>query len=144
MLYNRRGESHKAETLLKQVVEAYPDLYEVAYSLGLRLAEIRQYHEAVIYVENAARAMPLRGRIQYNLGLLLQQLKRGVEAEATLLKAMEIEPKNAGFLYALADYYLKRGRFQEAKDIAEQMVSAHPNHRLGQELLKYLKRITDT
>jgi hypothetical protein len=38
----------------------------------------------------------------------------------------------------------ERGRIQEVKDIARQMVFAHPNHRLGHELFKYLKRIINT
>ena len=140
MLYNQRGENRKAETLLREVIEAYPDLYEVAYSLGLLLAEMRQYDEAVLYLEKAAKGMPERGRIHYNLGLLLQQLKHDGEAEAALRKAVEIEPDNMDFLYALADYYLKRGRFEDAKGIAEQMVSKHPSQRLGHDLLEYLKK----
>ena len=55
-------------------------------------------------------------------------------------KAVEIEPDNMPFLYALADYYLKRGRFEEAKGIAEQMIATHPDQRLGYDLLESLKK----
>jgi predicted CXXCH cytochrome family protein len=144
MLYNRMGRNEAAETLFRETVAEHPQLHEAAYSLGLLLVEQKKYQDAVGYLQKAAKGMPERGRVQYNLGLLLQKLKRNAEAEAALLNAVETEPKNVDFLYALADYYLKRGRFQEAKDITEQMVSAHPDHRLGQELLKYLKRLTDS
>lgn len=144
MLYNRMGRNDKAERLFRETVEEHPQLHEVAYSLGLLLVEQKKYQDAVKYLRKAAKGIPERGRIQYNLGLLLQQLKRDAEAEAAFLKALETDPENLDFLYALADYYLKRGRFQEAKDIAEQMVSAHPDHRSGQELLKHLKRLTDS
>jgi len=139
MLYNQKGENDKAEKLLREVLKAYPNQYEVAYSLGLLLAEMRQYHEAVLYLEKAAEGMPERGRIHYNLGLLLQQLKRDSAAEAALEKALETEPDNLDYLYALADYYVKRGRFEEAKRIAQQMVSKHPSERIGHDLLKYLE-----
>jgi hypothetical protein len=33
---------------------------------------------------------------------------------------------------------------EKQKNNADQMVSAHPDHRLGQELFKYLKRIINT
>jgi outer membrane protein assembly factor BamD (BamD/ComL family) len=44
------------------------------------------------------------------------------------------------YLYALADYYLKRGKLQKAKIIAEQMVAKHPDQRIGPELLKIIER----
>ena len=70
--------------------------------------------------------MPERARIHYNLGLLLQHLKQDSDAEASLLKAQELEPDNLDYLYALADFYLKRKKLQKAKSIAEQMIAKHP------------------
>ena len=46
MLYNQRGEKDKAERLLREVTTANPELYQIAYSLGLLLAELKQYDEA--------------------------------------------------------------------------------------------------
>jgi len=43
MLYNGMGDKEKAETLLREVVAAYPHEYQVAYSLGLLLAEKKKY-----------------------------------------------------------------------------------------------------
>ncbi len=51
-------------------------------------------------------------------GLLLQGLKRDRQAEAELLKALEIEPKTLEFLLAPEDYYAKRGTWKEASEIA--------------------------
>ena len=84
--------------------------------------------------------MPERSRIQYNLGLLLQVLQRDPEAEAALQKALGLEPANMDYLYALADFYLKRNRLAEAKKVAEKMVAAHPNQRMGSELLDMIER----
>ena len=82
--------------------------------------------------------MPDMARVHYNLGLLQQQLGKQQEAEASLRRALEIEPDSMDFLYALADYYVKRGRYPEAKAIAEQMISTNPDHPAGKNLLEFL------
>ncbi|RPJ22835.1 MAG: hypothetical protein EHM26_00875, partial [Desulfobacteraceae bacterium] len=111
-----------------------------AYSLGLLLAEMGKHKEALGYLERAAKGLPERSRIQYNLGLLLQVLQRDSEAEAALQKSLGLEPTNMDYLYALADFYIKRNRLSEAKKVAETMVAAHPDQRIGRELLDVIER----
>jgi len=72
--------------------------------------------------------------------LLFQTLKRDPQAEASLQKALGLEPTNMDYLYALADFYLKRNRLAEAKKVAENMVAAHPDQRVGKELLEIIER----
>lgn len=140
MFYNKRGENDKAEELLREVVKSHPELHEIAYSLGLLLAEMKKYDPAVVYLKKAAKGMPERSRVHYNLGLLLQYLNRDAEAEDALLTALKIEPDNMDYLYALGDFYLKRGKFQKAKSIAVQMVAKYPDKRIGQELLEIIEK----
>ena len=140
MFYNKRGENDKAETLLREVVKSHPELHEISYSLGLLLAEMKKYDSAVIYLKKAAKGMPESSRVHYNLGMLLQYLKKDAEAEDALLTALKIEPDNMDYLYALGDFYLKRGKFQKVKDIAQQMVAKHPNNPTGKALLEIIKR----
>jgi tetratricopeptide (TPR) repeat protein len=137
MLYNQMGRKDEAATLLREVVDAHSDLHEVQYSLGLLLAEKNEFDDAARYLEMAAGGLPDRPRVHYNLGLLLQHLKRDSEAEAELLTALEIEPDNLDYLYALADYYLKRKRLDHARRIAEQMIAKHPDKSIGYEILNY-------
>jgi tetratricopeptide (TPR) repeat protein len=140
MLYNKEGQNDEAESLLREVVTSHPELHEMEYSLGLLLAEKKEYDEAAVYLERAANGLPNRARIYYNLGLLLQHLKRDSEAEVALTKAMTLEPDNIDYLYALTEYYLKRGKFQEAKSIAQQMVARHPAMQVGHNLLSIINR----
>jgi hypothetical protein len=58
---------------------------------------------------------------------------------ASLHRALEIEPDSLDFLYALADYYAKRGMYPQARTIAEQMMSKHPDSPTGKSLLDFLK-----
>lgn len=141
MLYNERGENEKAERLFREVLALRPDLHEVRYSLGLLLAERKRYEEAAIELEKAARGLPECGRIHYNLGLLLQILEREPEAEAELLAALEREPDNPEYLYALVDHYLRRREWTKARDFAERMGLAHPETPLGGELLRRMETL---
>jgi len=111
-----------------------------AYSLGLLPAEMGKHKEALGYLERAAKGLRERSRIQYNLGLLLQVLQRDSQAELALQKASSLEPANMDYLYALADFYIKRNRLAEAKKVAEKMVATHPNQRMGKELLDLIER----
>jgi Tfp pilus assembly protein PilF len=140
MLYNSQGKNNEAEKLFREVTKEHPEFYEASYSLGLLLAEKKKYLEAARYLEKASKGMPNRARVQYNLGLLLQLLGRVTQAEAALLRALEIEPGSMDFLHALADHYIKTRKFHEAKAVAEQMMSKHPSNTLGPEMLKYIDR----
>jgi Tfp pilus assembly protein PilF len=139
MLYNDRGEQAKAETLLREVVKDHPEEYEMAYSLGLLLAEQEKFDEAARFLEKAAAGLPAYPRIHYNLGLLLQRLGRDAEAEASLIRALDLASENLDYLYALADYYLKRERYREAKSLAERMIAAHPSERIGHDLIQLIE-----
>jgi tetratricopeptide (TPR) repeat protein len=140
MFYNKRGENNKAEELLQEVVKAHPELHEISYSLGLLLAEMKKYDSAVIFLKKAAKGMPDHSRVHYNLELLLQYLKKDAEAEAALLKALKTEPDNMDYLYALGDFYLKKGNLKKAKSFALQMVEKHPDNRIGQALLEHIEK----
>ena len=141
MLYNQQGKNEEAERLLRKVVTNHPDFYEIKYSLGLLLAEVREYEEAATYLKEAAEGLPQRARIHYNLGLLFQQLNRDSEAEASLKRALEIEPDHMDYLYALADFHIKRGELHKAKGIVEQMIAKHPSNPLGPNLLDLINKM---
>jgi len=140
MLYNQTGKNDKAEILLREVAIAHPEMHEVHYSLGLLLAEEKKYAEAAKYLDLAAGGMPARARIHYNLGLLLQHLKRDSDAEASLLRAKELEPDNLDYLYALADFYLKRKKLRKARSIAEEMKARHPSQRIGHDIFNLIEK----
>ena len=143
MLYDSLGQKESAEQLLRDVVTVHPDIHEAAYAFALLLTEMKKYDEAVIYFERAATAMPQRGRVHYNLGLLLQQLERDSDAEKALAHALTTDPDNMDYLYALAQFYMKIGKLQKAKPLAEQMVSVYPNQRVGYDLLALIAKMID-
>jgi predicted CXXCH cytochrome family protein len=144
MLYNQLGRKDEAESLLRSVAKMHPELYDIEYSLGLLLAERKKPAEAAEHLRRAAGGLPDHARVHYNLGLLLQQLKRDSEAEAALLRALEIDPDSLDFMYALADYYIKRGNLAAAEPIAKQMVAKYPSQQIGHDILNYIRGESET
>jgi Tfp pilus assembly protein PilF len=106
----------------------------------LLLAEKNQLQEAAVFLKKAAEGLPQRSRVHYNFGLLLQSLQQDAQAENSLLRALTLEPENLDYLYALADFYIKRRRFEDARDIAKQMIARHPSDPLGPNLLSFIKK----
>jgi Flp pilus assembly protein TadD len=134
ILLSQQGKNDDAEHLLREVLEAYPEEYDTAYSLALLLVGLNRVGEGVSFLAGAAEGMPKRSRVQYNYGLLLAQLSRDDEAEVALRNAMDLEPQSFDYLYALIDFYYKRGQFDEALVLADRMIEAHPQQRFGYEI----------
>jgi hypothetical protein len=44
----------------------------------------------------------------------------------------------------LADFYLKRNRWDDAGRIAESMAAKHPDERIGRDILEFLKSKRDS
>jgi len=116
------------------VMATYPDQDEASYSLALLLVGTGRSGEALGYLARASAGMPRRSRVHYNYGLLLAQMGEDAPAEAALSKALNLEPDNMDYLFALIDFHYRRGRLEAALRLAERMIAAHPESPLGQDL----------
>jgi tetratricopeptide (TPR) repeat protein len=139
VLLSGQGRNDEAEQLLREVLDAYPEQHDAAYSLALLLVGVGRADEGLEYLERAAKGMPERSRIQYNHGLLLSQMQKDDEAEAALRKAVSLEPENLDYLYAMAEFLFRRDRFEEALVIAERMIEAHPQQRIGYDIKEAIR-----
>ncbi|MDH3751734.1 MAG: tetratricopeptide repeat protein, partial [Gammaproteobacteria bacterium] len=117
MLLSQQGKNDETEQLLREVLAAYPDQHEASYSLALLLVGLNRSEEALPFLARASDGIPQRPRVHYNYGLLLAQLGRDAEAETALLKALALEPQSFDFLFALIDFYYKRGHLNEALEL---------------------------
>jgi len=141
--YSQIGKSNEAEILLRDLIENHPELSDSYYYLGLLLAEKKNYNEAVIYMQKASQLMPERSRINYNSGLMLQYLGRNKEAEAELLLAIDKDPNNFDFLYALADHYIKTGQNKKALKIGEKLQFLFPENQMGNDIVNYINNLNN-
>ena len=134
VLLSQQGLNSDSERLLREVLEAYPEQYDTAYSLALLLVGLGRSEEALPFLARASDGMPERARVHYNYGLLLAQLGNDAEAERALNKALEQESQSIDYLYALIDFYYRRGRKAEALALTDQLIAAHPENRIGRDL----------
>ena len=62
------------------------------------------------------------------------------DAETAVLKALDVEPANYDYLYALADHYVKRQQWRQALAAADRMIEAQPENPLGSEIRTLAER----
>ena len=139
VLLSRTGRDSEAEPLLRDVLAAYPEQHDAAYSLALLLVASGRPEEALMYMDQAAAGLPERSRIHYNRGLLLAQMGRDEDAERALRSALQLQPDSVDYLYALIDFCARRGRLDEALQLARRMIEAHPGTPLGYDLRDAIK-----
>jgi tetratricopeptide (TPR) repeat protein len=135
-----QGRDAESEQLLREGTRLTPDDAEPWRMLGLLLASSSEPLEAVAPLETALELDPGDTRTHYNLGLLLQELDRATEAELHLRAALELEPRSPDFLYALADHYLKRGRYDQVLPLADRLTEVLPDQPVGAQLRAIAER----
>lgn len=138
LLYYNQGKLNEAEKLYLDLIKNHKEYTDGYYQLGLLYAELKRYKEAAEYLEKAAIQTNEGNRTYYNLGLLYQYLKDDKNAEASLLKANSNSPNDFDIVYALADFYVKRNRFEDAKKYAEELESKFPNNPAGKRISDYI------
>ena len=138
MLYYNSGKLNEAEDLFIDLIKNHPEYIEGNYFLGLLYAEQKRYREAAENLEIAAAKSISNARIYYNLGLLYQYLNEFTKAENSLLKAYTILPNDFDIIYALADFYIKRGNSKKAALYAQEINEKFPSNPAGQNLLNHI------
>ena len=90
-------------------------------------------------LEEAIKLLPDRIRIRYNLGLIYQYLNEPAKAEKALLDGLVSSPDNFDLLFAIADFYVKQGAWENARKFAERLNDLYPENEAGQNILSVLK-----
>ncbi len=126
-----RGRPDAAYGYFAKAVELDPTYADAQINLGVALAEMRRWEEALAAYQKAL-ALPTVAqpyRLYHNLGLALYHLKRYREAEQALRFAIGLEPKIEGSYYVLGLVLVAVGRhdearalFQRSRDLAPQSV----------------------
>ena len=107
------GEERRGRAAAARGPRREPGAAQVAYSLGLLVAETGKMEEAAALLARAAAGLPSYARAAYNAGLALAQVGRHAEAERMLRRAVELEPSSYDFAFALGDFLLRQGRLAE-------------------------------
>ncbi|MFP8878529.1 MAG: tetratricopeptide repeat protein, partial [Myxococcota bacterium] len=140
VLFGSLGRRNEAELLLREGIAREPDRGEFHYSLGLVLAEGGRFESAAGHIGRAAELMPKRARVQYNHGLALQRIGKHTEAERALLEAKRLAPRDPEIVYALAAYYVQRGRWEQARGPASDLVELSRGAPEALDLMRQVER----
>jgi tetratricopeptide (TPR) repeat protein len=85
-------------------------------------------------LERDAQLAPGNASIQGRVGLARYLAGWQKEADAALLTASLLEPRNAEHLFRLAVYYRDTGRAAKAKPIVERLLRLQPDNRMFQQI----------
>lgn len=113
---------------------------ESQFKEGLAALELGQRKVAIGLFASAVSANPKEPRYRASYGQLLaanENTRRAAEAE--LIAAIKLEPKNAEYRVMLAELYRDLGLKLRAKGEAERALEADPNNRKARDVLLTLK-----
>src|ERR1051325_9671655 len=135
-LYAARGDYKRAVPLLEKTAGA-----AALFTLALKLAEAREYTEAVRLFQRTNELRPQTYEVLYNLRLALYNLDRLDEAQKVMTSASALSPNEADPYYRLgliasAQGDTKAALRQWARALELRPVFAEANFMIAEELLK--------
>jgi tetratricopeptide (TPR) repeat protein len=120
----------KAEALrtAEALAEAKKSDVQVQFSLGVLLAQEREYKTAQQLLERADALQPDSFEILFNLGQALLRTREYARAELTLNRALKLQPESQDALYLLAQSYNGQSRPLDALDVLMRAHKLAPNN----------------
>jgi Flp pilus assembly protein TadD len=80
-------------------------------------------------------------QLALNLRLDLQARRAAIaEAEAALLQAFQLDPRDPDIVYAMAAFYVTRQRWERARLIAEQLAAIAPGDPRSRQLVEAIRQ----
>jgi len=140
LLYYNQGNLKEAEYLFLNLIKNHEEYTQGEYYLGLLYAEQKRYREAADILEEATKKPNVNPRIYYNLGLIYQYLKEEKKAESSLLKAYSVSPNEFDLIYALADFYIKKGNKNTALKYADEIDKKFPSNPAGKQIIDFIQK----
>ncbi|PCJ60183.1 MAG: hypothetical protein COA65_05015 [Rhodospirillaceae bacterium] len=121
----------QAVRLLRKMAKERPDRIDVLVELGTLLRVHERYREAIkVYSEAIRRTKKIKARhwtLFYARGIALEQAGTWKEAEADLLRALELQPDQPYVLNYLGYSWLEKGqKLAQAQRLIERAVALRP------------------
>ncbi len=125
-LYRLRGETTKAENVLRGLLSQNPNDEAVAGQEADLLLEQNHAQEAVNLLERIVKSAP-SGHLSDTLGDAYSQLHDFANAEQSYRKAIELEPDEADHYRGLADALSSQGKYADALAQYEHLAGMEPD-----------------
>lgn len=98
------------------------------FAAAILLLKEEQYQPAVELLNKVVANTRDNSAPHINLGIAYSHLGKKDLAEASFLKALEINPDHPAALNELALFYRAGGRFEEARNLYERLIDKYPNY----------------
>jgi tetratricopeptide (TPR) repeat protein len=108
------GDHAAAEREWQLALQYNPDFAEALADMGFARYEEKRYDESIVFLQRAITLKPRFATPHIQLAEVYAAQGKDDLAEAEFLAGLEIHPTNTEALNQLGDFYLKRGRLNEA------------------------------
>lgn len=135
-----KGDSVRAEALLRQMIALRPEDANFYYNLANNLARQGRFDEARASYQDALSRAPDHVAAHINLGNVLAQAEDWGRAESSYRRALEIEPEHAGALSSLAKTAIHRGDRAQAETYLRRSIDSDPTRAEAHYILGQLLR----
>jgi tetratricopeptide (TPR) repeat protein len=106
------------------------------YVEARRLLEGKDYFGAIRYLRESVRMHPDKSEYHFRLGSALSRNPRwGDEADFHFKKALALDPSRIESMAEYVDFLLRVGRSEEARPLAQQLVTRYPHEKHFAEFL---------
>jgi tetratricopeptide (TPR) repeat protein len=123
------GDTPKAIYLYEELVKVQPNSVEARTNLGVMLAQVGRYSEAVAQYSAALERDPSSLIVRLNLALAWYKQADFEKAAAELEKLRKQHADNQQSLYLLADCYLRLGKNHDVVTLLDPYYAANPDDR---------------
>src|SRR5579864_145035 len=124
-----RGDVSQAISLYNRLIELQPDFIPFRTNLGVALASVGRYPEAIAQYQEALKRDPNNLVVNLNLALALYKQTEFEKAATALEKLRQEHADNHQALYLLADCYLKLGRNKDVITLLNPVYEISPDDR---------------
>ncbi|MCK4826658.1 tetratricopeptide repeat protein, partial [bacterium] len=118
----------KAENAINRAININPDLPGVQYALGRYFYHGKgDYKKALDQFIEVQKFLPNDSRIFLSIGAVLRRQDKFNDALPYFLKALELDPKSATYLFEMAGTYYDMRNYNEAERFYNQAISLAPD-----------------
>ena len=139
--YFESGQNAVGLSLARTLSTQNKDDVQLHFTLGVLLAEVKQYRESQLELEKANALQPETFEILYNLGRAYLRSREFTKAEVTLNRALKLKPDSADTLYSLGQVYAEQTKAVDALDV---LVRAHKLAPENVDVIFLLARVSMT
>lgn len=117
LVHGALGDGKAAEASFQRALQINPRDADTMHNLGWLMCQLQRYNDSIAQFDRALAQPQYRDivRTQQARGLCLARAGRWEEAEASLMRAYEMDPSNPGAALNLAEVLYRRGAYERAR-----------------------------